>query len=407
MRYLLLFLIVVLLSGCGERTKVTVDKTDGYKGVAHLNPYLAAQTFLREIHDGEVKTKSGFLKYNHDTGMVIAPASAVGSEVVVDKMLRWVRNGGVYVCLLERGEKHWDDVGESCDHNTVDWSMRGYSDSEGDADSLDYLLSRLSVSLETEPTGKTTGGKSYSGKPKDPVVLGDELPLVETVSVRDGDDKYELQIGGTKVLKYDASSFYDSISDGGDYHRFLGIRHGEGRVYFVTDGRLFRNPYLGMSDHAAMLERMTYDVYGDIVFSYGSRRGFWALMIHNAGPALLGVFVLLVFWLWKNVPRFGPLLEIPESHARDYSQSLGNTGRFLWKYKSSGVLLRSIRENLLRRSGMFDADGQVEGAMIETFSEKSGLDVEEVIEALSRDHVNEAGDMVRVTKNLQTILKSL
>ncbi len=407
MRSLLLFLMVLVLTGCDKRTKVTVDKTDGYKGLAELNPYMAAQAFLREVHDGEVKVKNGFLKYDYDTGMVIAPASTVGSDVVVDKMLQWVSNGGVYVCLLERGGKHWVDVGESCDHDTDEWFKRR-DDSDGvGTDPVNYLLGRLGVSLEDDPTGKTTGGKSYYGDPKHPVVLGDELPLVETVYVRDGDEKYELQIGGTKVVKRDGSSFYDSVSDGGDYHRFLGLDYGEGRIYFVTDGRLFRNPYLGMSDHAAMLERMSYDAYGDIVFSYGSRRGFWALMIHNAGPALLGVFVLLVFWLWKNIPRFGPLLEMPESHARDYLQSVRNTGRFLWKYKSSGVLLRSMRENVLRRSGMFGADGQVEGAMVETFSEKSGLDVEEVLEALTRDHVNEAGDMVRITKNLQTILKSL
>jgi hypothetical protein len=66
-----------------------------------------------------------------------------------------------------------------------------------------------------------------------------------------------------------------------------------------------------------------------------------------------------------------------------------------------------MRENLLRSSGMFNAAGQAEESMIETFAEKSGLDVEQVIEALTRDNVTEAGDMVRITRNLQTILKSL
>ncbi|MFT5905436.1 MAG: hypothetical protein ACI9E1_001034 [Cryomorphaceae bacterium] len=402
----ILLLSVWLVSGCGKKTKVIIDHTDGYKGAARMNPYLAAQTFLRETHDAEVKVKNGFVKYDYDTGMVISPASTISSEIMVNKMLRWVRAGGVYVCLLERGEKRWVDVGENCDHETSSWGWDWNSDGEGN-ESLDHLLEKMNIELIDEPSGKTTGGKDYRGDPKHPVVLGEELPLVETVTVGSGADEYELQIGGTKVMKLNRSLDYNDIYDEGEYHRFLGLSEGNGRIYFITDGRLFRNPYLPMSDHAAMLEIMSSEVYGEITFGYGNRRGFWSLMISYAGPALLGVFVLLVFWLWKSIPRFGPLLEIPESHARDYAQSVSNTGIFLWKYKSAGVLLTAMRENLLRSSGMFNAEGQAQESMIETFADRSGLDVEEVIESLTRDNVNEAGDMVRITRNLQTILKSL
>lgn len=398
-------LLAWLVSGCGGGKYVTIDKTDGYKGAAKLNPYLAAQTFLRENHDYEVSVKNGFVKYDYETGMVISPASTLSSEIMVDKMLRWVRNGGVYVCLLERGEKRWIDVGENCDHETAEWNWSWFDEEVNE--SKDYLLEKMNIELVDDPSGKTTGGKNYRGDPKDPVVLGEELPLVETVTVNDGGDKYELQIGGTKVMKLKRSLRYDDISDGGEYHRFLGLSEGSGRIYFITDGRLFRNPYLTMSDHAAMLENMRGEVYGDIVFGYGNRRGFWSLMISYAGPALLGVFVLLIFWLWKSIPRFGPLLELQEGHSREYAQSVSNTGRFLWKYKSADVLLTSMRENLLRSSGMFNAEGQADESLIETFSEKSGLSVEVVIEALTRENVNEAGDMVRITRNLQTILKSL
>jgi hypothetical protein len=409
--YAILFLSVWLVSGCGKRTYTTVDYTDGYKGAAKLNPYLAAQTFLKERHHSEVKVKNGFVKYDDDTGMVVSPASTLSSDVMVNKMLKWVRGGGVYVCLLERGEKHGQDVGENCNHNTLAWRNSWVTDEENDK-TIDYLLEKMDIELVDDPSGKTTGGTSYHGDPKDPVVLGEELPLVEERKVEiygEDEDTLDALIGGTRVMKYRGNlSYYDDIYDEGDYHRLLGLSHGDGRIYFITDGRLFRNPYLQMKDHAQLLESMSSEVYnGDIIFAYGKRRGFWSLMINYAGPALLGVFVLLVFWLWKSIPRFGPLLEIPESHARDYAQSVSNTGRFLWKYKSAGVLLASMRQNLLRNSGMFNAHGQVQESMIETFAEKSGLGVEEVIESLTRDNVSEAGDMVRITRNLQTIQKSL
>ncbi len=201
----ILLLSVWLVSGCGKKSKVMIDYTDGYKGAAKMNPYLAAQTFLRETHDAEVKVRNGFVKYDYDTGMVISPASTISSEIMVNKMLRWVRDGGVYVCLLERGEKRWIDVGENCDHETSSWGWDWNSDEEGN-ESLDYLLERMNIELIDDPSGKTTGGKDYRGDPKHLVVLGEELPLVETVTVKNGGDKFELQIGGTEVMKAMASA---------------------------------------------------------------------------------------------------------------------------------------------------------------------------------------------------------
>ncbi len=59
----ILLLSVWLVSGCGKKSKVMIDYTDGYKGAAKMNPYLAAQTFLRETHDAKVKVKNGFVKF--------------------------------------------------------------------------------------------------------------------------------------------------------------------------------------------------------------------------------------------------------------------------------------------------------------------------------------------------------
>lgn len=413
-RYFTIFILFWLLTGCGKRTFTMVDHTDGYKGKAKLNPYLAAQTFLRENQpvDFQVKARNGFVKYDYEVGMVISPASAISSEIMVDKMLRWVRNGGVYVCLLERGEKRWTDVGQNCDHDSSRWDWDGsWLFNDEDRSSAEYLLDEMNIELVDDPSSLTSGGKSYRNLPRDPVVLGKELPLVEDVSVEvmsyGQDFSLDLQLGGTKVMKYGQGFKSEDVYDDGEYHRFLGLSHGEGKIYFITDGRLFRNPYLGMNDHAELLDFISEDAYGDIIFGYGNRRGFWSLMINYAGPALLGVFVLLVFWLWKSIPRFGPLLEIAEGDARGYAQSVANTGRFLWKYKSSDALLTAIRENIYRSSGMFNTEGQADESLFENLAESSDIEVEEVIEALTRDNVNDAGDMVRITRNLQTILKSL
>ena len=412
MKHIFIFgFILSLLTGCDKRSVKIEDHTDGYKGAAKLNPYLAAQEMLGEVHYDGVKVRNGFIRYDWTTGMVISPASALSSEIMVDKMLNWVEDGGIFVCLLQRGDKHWVDVGERCDHQTERWDWN-WVETEESQSTTKYLLDSMQIELEADPSGKTVGGSNYYRDPKHPVVLGDELPLVEDVKVastgyHSSKQEFNLQVGGTKVMKYNGVFSNEDVYQEGDVHRFLGLTHGGGKIYFVTDGRLFRNPYIGMNDHAALLEFMSQDAIGHIIFAYGNRRGFWSLMGNYASPALLGLFFLLIFWLWKCIPRFGPLLEIGESHTRGYAQSISNTGMFLWKYKGSYVLLTALRDNLLRQSGMFNEAGEADERLIETFATKSGLGVEEVIEALTRKDVNDAGDMVRITKNIQIILKSL
>jgi len=405
---ILIILSLSIFSGCnsgssGSGKYVKKDKIEGYKGEAKLNPYLVAERFLKKVSYNKTSVRTGFVKYESRLGMVISPATTLNSDVVTDKMLNWVANGGVYVCLLERGEKGYTDIGEQCEHETAMWI-------DVETPELNYLLDKMDVELVNDPSGKTTGGESYRGDPTNPIVLGKELPLALDVDVNLGGDTYQMKLGGTKAMKLKRKlGYYDYYDEPGadGSHRFLGLEYGQGRIYFITDARAFRNPYLGMADHASVLEAMADDSYGDIVFSFNKRRGFWALMGNYAGPALLGIFLLLVFWLWKNMPRFGPLLEVSEGHDRDYLESVRNTGHFLWNHRRYDALLQPLRKEIYKRSGMFNEHGEASASLVENLSETSGVPEDEVLEALSRDENIDGQTMVKMTKNLQTILKSL
>ena len=126
-----------------------------------------------------------------------------------------------------------------------------------------------------------------------------------------------------------------------------------------------------------------------------------------AGPALVGIFILLVFWLWKNMSRFGPLLEVSERNHRDYLESVRNTGHFLWSQRRYDSLLQPLRNEIFKRSGMFNEQGEASASLVENLSESSGVPENEVLDTLSRDENIDSQTMVKMTKNLQTILKSL
>ncbi len=399
-------LTLSIFSGCNNKSGgsyVKKDRIEGYKGDAKLNPYLVAERFLEKVSYNEASVRTGFVKYERRLGMVISPATTLSSDVVTDKMLDWVANGGVYVCLLQRGEKSYTDIGEQCEHESVYWI-------DVETPELNYLLDKMNVGLVDDTSGKTTGGDDYRGEPKNPVVLGKELPLALDVDVNMQGDTFKMKLGGTKAMKLRrklrSSDHHDTPASDGS-HRFLGLKYGSGRIYFISDGRAFRNPYLGMVDHAQVLENIADQTYGDIVFSFNKRRGFWALMGNYAGPALFGIFLLLVFWLWKNMPRFGPLLEVSEGHDRDYLESVRNTGHYLWNQRRYDSLLQPLRKEIYKRSGMYNEHGEASASLVENLSESSGVPEDQVLEALSRDENIDGQIMVRMTKNLQTILKSL
>ncbi len=407
---MLRWLMVVLLggmclwvAGCSGGKTVTKHKTKGYQGEARRNPYLAATRFLENECDADVEVRNGFVKYDFLLGTVVAPSETLGSKALVDKMLRWVKYGGTYVCILQRGERRWQDVGEFCNHKTSDW------ESEEMPAGLQYLLENMGIELVDAPSS-TTGGKDYYKDALNPVVLGEELPLVEEVKFTSHGKDFHLLIGGTKQIKLNRPYYYGNIVDTQpdgktrEAHRIVRMNHGNGRIYFITDGRLWRNPYLGMMDHAALLESIQEENPGKFVFGFGRRRGFWSLMINYGWPALLGVLVLLAVWLWKSVPRFGPLLEIPEAHARDHSQTIRNIGHFFWRHKRYKTLLEPLRNEIYRRSGKFNQQGEVDANLIEYLAEASGVPEDQVLEALSRNENVEPAAMVRMTRNLQTIL---
>jgi len=313
--------------------------------------------------------------------------------------------GGVYVCLLQRGEKGYIDLGERCEHKTSHWESV-------ESESLRYLMDKMQVELVNDTNTLTNGGDDYWGKPKNPIVLGEELPLALDLEVNMGYDSYSMKLGGTHTMKLTRSlrneDYYDKASSNGT-HRFLGLKYGQGRVYFMSDARAFRNPYLTMADHASVLESMAAETnyYSDIVFTFNKKRGFWDLMHSYAWPALIGVFVLLVFWLWKSMPRFGPLLEVSDEHDRDYLEAVKNHGHFLWGHKRYKALLDPLRNEIYSRSSLFNDDGEVSPAMVETLAEMSGVSEDNVLEALSRNENIDGQRMVEITRNLQTILKSL
>lgn len=311
-------LFLSILSSCEKQETEDVVVVRGYMGAARKNPYLAAERYLKES-GREIESQSGVVKMDPEVGVVFAPASTLRSKGDVERVLSWVESGGHYVCLLARGEDFWKDVGESVDHNEHQW----YEDDEQKNRALEEFAQRAGYQLKEmmgETWDETVSEMLDESKNKDArlaILRGETLPFAQRTMVEIDGQRYAMLLGGTQGVM---------AMDGGEKkaRRFASTEHGLGRITFLSDARALRNPYLGMADHALVLDALA-NHPGKVVFSLGTVPSFLGLLGEHASKALMGLMVLLFLWLWKSLPNFGPKLEVDEAGLSSYREHLANT----------------------------------------------------------------------------------
>jgi hypothetical protein len=394
-------------------------------GKAKKNPYLAAERYL-QAGGKAVMSSNGVLKLDPSEGTVFAPSSSVRSVAEAERILEWVAEGGHFVCFLERGEDYWRDVGEYPDHREKYWSDEDADVSQRNG--LETILEALELELvdlaEDDNRGEDVSDEESSEQEKEErdkqrllVNKGSVLPHAQKLSIYiDDTTTYDVLLGGMLTI-----STMDEIPYEGDWydavageHRFFSrlfgyTEHGNefmGRVTFVSEARPFRNPYLKYEQHAELLELLA-SGSGTVVFSLGKVRSFTAMLGEYAPKALWALLVLTVLWLWKNIPRFGPLLDVVDGHSRNYKEHVLQVGRFYWRFKRSDIILKSLRDAVRHKSGHAFSEVADEEALVSQLSQHSGIDRQSVSEAMFLNEVKDTNTMVRITKILQSLLKQL
>ena len=90
---------------------------------------------------------------------------------------------------------------------------------------------------------------------------------------------------------------------------------------------------------------------------------------------------------------------------REYLGQVRGIGRFLWRHKRDDAMLGALRRSITRRLAL--TSGENHEGIFEQLAGITGLPVEQVIEAMSREYVHEPGAMVRITRNLQKIYQHI
>lgn len=365
MRFLAAILACLLMTACGDYT--TTRRETGYKGKARVDAYLAAARFL-EQSGYRVESKPGWPDLKQDVSMLFVPSEVIATEAYMRELDTWVADGGHLLCLVEWGESYHDE-----------W--RGVAS---------FRPEKEEVVPEVLHGWLEEAGLELSEK------TGDKLTADEV--------KYHGQI--YQIFAESSAR----LSEGGKDRVFDQVRYGEGLITVMTDARPFRNRYIGDHDHAELLLSLANSspYRGKIVIVRDAAISLWSLVWRHGSAVVIGILAVTFFWLWKNMPRFGPLRrEEGRTTARDYDHHLEALGDFQWRLDKGAAMLRPLRDSVIERAQRMAASGHRDGDLFEWIAQRAGITRERAERAMTHDRPPDPASFARLMADLQKIHLSL
>lgn len=363
MKYFLMIFAVLALNACQYKD---VIREIGYKGKARTNPWLAAERFAA-LSDGEVRSLPSWVAPEYEDAVWFIPAAILSNISMTRQMEDWVEDGGHLVVLIENAASE-----------TNDWPGR-----------RSEFMPQPALIQMLERAGIVFDAREGASKP-----VESEKILLEEI-----------------IYKVDAASQVSVAAKGEEAGVFASVLVGDGRISVLTDGRLFRNRWIGNEEHAELLEALIVvtEYEGRIAFMRGSSQSLWGLLGEYLGPVLISLAVLLGLWLWKNFLRFGPLESDAEMRPhRGYDHHLEAIGNFQWRLDRAEGMLAPLRAAIFEKGQhMAQRMGRRSDDFYDFLAERSELPRERVQRALTENSHKDAGGLTRTTADLQRLLQFL
>jgi len=379
---------LVLLAGCAKTR--WEEYTKGYMGKARYEHYLAARILLEDYYGYDAERTRALAQFPDTGTTVIIPAHSISSAGGASRYRRWVERGGHLIYLTSSARPQpWDNEPVVA------------SDPEADDD----------------PEADFDFGFAFGAD--------DEHPLLDEFGIGLSDDSAEdlekvrvsskrltvsMDMSGRRTLDASGSGARPDVVMGKiESAQLLSLPVGSGRLTVFANDRSLRNRYLSEDDNARLLlELVQLHEAHAVRFIYGEGTSFMAMLAREAWMPLIGLGILTLLWIWKNLPRFGPVIPQIDGGSRQFTEHIEMGGRFLWRHKSSAALLAPLVSSVL---GTFHkkfphlADSRA--ALSEYLGENTQLSSAEISEALLPPPIKDPATMTRIVRNLKHIKESL
>ena len=287
-------LLLVVLVGWFLHTHERVEEqvAVGPRGWAVINPYLAMERYLQEMG---VPCETWFhLQELPDEGVIfVLTRDPLDRRRLADPLVRWTMDGGqLWVVAVE------DEEDPFMGRFSATWTETGARDlylPVSDAGQDRHLLVSVYGELSTQ-----------------------QIPTI-TIQDRDG-----------RPLAYT-----------NDW--------GRGQAILLVDDGFLTNDHLGDNDHARWLWSCFGRYRRVVLLARNAPTGWWHLITRHAWMVLISLGVLLLAWLLRVVPRFGPIQPVPEPVRRGLLEHVEAAGAWSWRHGAGGHLLLASRRHCEQR----------------------------------------------------------
>ena len=274
----------------------------GYSGEARVNPYFAAGLLLERL-GFKVQQKSdmrGFDALPPDATVILAAERSDLDPAAARALLSWVeRDGGHLIIGVERELPR------------------------------DTLLQQINVEAHwkrTQDEDKIAGvGTDRIPMPDGTELRADLVPSPVLVDLDEDADAWRFSTrGGMRILQFD---------------------WGEGEITVFSTLRPFSNPEIGRLDHAELLAQIADAANPGELFliRHLESPSLLGWLAQHAAAALVALGVFVLVWLWRVIPRFGPLAPSPAPDRKSLLEHIRAVGRFYLDQRELPRLLGLLR----------------------------------------------------------------
>lgn len=421
LRSLMAVAAMLVLCACKGRWE-DVEKTTGYKGKARVNPFLAAEQMLDKLGHNAHGAKSLAKLPKHD-GVIFISGEGGLPEGRAKQLLRWCFSGGHVIYCLS-GTRAYNDFEMQFgsfisamlleeEKDTVLEQLGVGVQKRLPLEEFEDMLENLHKDKDKDKDGKKAkADKGLEEKEKDQEERDRALESEHEVTWNGR--TYHLSLGGyqSMVLKrklrpgeFSAGSKNDSLA--------LHLKHGMGSVTLLAHARPFRNHWIGERDHASWLSALVGENGAkEVVFVASTSGSFFGLLWQHGWMALIALAVCVLFWLWQQMPRFGPLMEVELDSTRHFASHIGALGEFFWRMRRAPMLVGAAREAVWERvrerhRSLDDGSRQMNDRLAEEISRRSGLPAKRVAAAFDASPPDSAHNFVNLMRDLQAIRRAL
>jgi len=316
-----------------EHYQEVVDQ--GPSPEVRANPYLAAETFLRErgIAVTAIQTLSTLPDTReHAQTLMLLDSREKMTPAQARRLLNWARAGGR---LLFVAEQLWDEEkGRSGDLLLDQLQIRQFltrdlleQDRRREREQIKPVIPLSTPNIEAPKTPWPELTRLYVQNESDPAYMS-------------FDPAFHLD---------DPQDHAQSWANSADATHLLQMVYGEGLITVLTDADLWKTRAIGKYDNAWLLWYLSQDSAVTMLLRT-EHDDLFALLWKYFPQALLALALCLGAGLWHAGMRQGPLQPTPSQARRQLSEHLRASADFLLRRRGQHRLLRALQQDILRRA---------------------------------------------------------